>query len=177
MTRSFQGMSAALVVALALLPAKVFAQPDLARVERRLIEGTNTFRRDAGLGPVGVDPALERAARGLARHMARTDEFGHEADGRKASERARASGYDYCRLAENIAYQYSSADFSVAELVRRNLEGWKASPGHRRNLLEPQVLDTGVAVERSARTGRYYAVQMFGRTASDCRHQPRGSTR
>lgn len=52
------------------------------------------------------------------------------------------------------------------ELASRYFEGWKKSPGHRRNMLEASVTDTAVAVARSARTGRYYAVQLFGRTAA-----------
>src|SRR5438094_588411 len=35
----------------------------------------------------------------------------------------------------------------------------------RKNMEEPNVVDTGVAVARSTRTGRYYGVQMFGRPA------------
>ncbi len=33
----------------------------------------------------------------------------------------------------------------------------------RKNMLAPEVTETGVAVARSGKTGRYYAVQMFGR--------------
>jgi len=96
--------------------------------------------------------------------MARTDRYGHAADGSQPADRARARGYDYCLISENIAYQYSSEDFATADLARRNFEGWKDSPGHRRNMLEPAATDTAIAVARSSRTGRYYAVQMFGRS-------------
>jgi uncharacterized protein YkwD len=42
------------------------------------------------------------------------------------------------------------------------VEGWKRSPGHRRNLLAREATQTGVAVARSDQ-GYYYAVQLFGR--------------
>jgi hypothetical protein len=66
-------------------------------------------------------------------------------------------------VAENIAYQFHSRGFRAADLARRVVEGWKASPSHRRNMLNPDAADIGVAVAHSAGSGRYYAVQMFGR--------------
>src|SRR5207253_2501467 len=107
--------------------------------------------------------ALADTARDFAEFMARTDRYGHEADGQQPSQRATAHGYGYCMVAENIAFQYSSAGFRSGELARRFVEGWKQSPGHRHNMLEPDATETGVAVAQSPKSGRYYAVQMFGR--------------
>jgi hypothetical protein len=98
--------------------------------------------------------------------MARTGRYGHTADGREPSDRARAHGYDYCRIAENISYQYSSRGFGTAELATRLVEGWKKSPGHRENMLEEGVTETAVALARSD-SGRYYAVQLFGLPRSE----------
>jgi len=137
--------------------------PDLDQVEDLIVRRTNEFRVERGLARVEPDAALARAARAFADYMARTDQYGHEADGKKPSERARARGYDYCLVSENISYQFSSGPFTTAELARGFVEGWKESPGHRRNMLEPAATDIGAAAARSARTGRYYAVQMFGR--------------
>ena len=55
------------------------------------------------------------------------------------------------------------AGLTVDSLARGLFEGWKHSPGHRRNMLDPDVVDTGVAVALSGATQRYYAVQEFGR--------------
>ncbi len=137
--------------------------PDLDQVEELIVRGTNEFRVGRGLGKVEPDAALGRAARAFADYMARTDRYGHDADGRKPSDRARSRGYDYCLVSENISYQFSSGPFTTAELARGFVEGWKESPGHRRNMLEPAATDTAAAAARSPRTGRYYAVQMFGR--------------
>jgi hypothetical protein len=48
------------------------------------------------------------------------------------------------------------------------VEGWKDSPGHRKNMVEPHVMHTGVAVAHATKQGvqHYYAVQMFGRPRS-----------
>ena len=85
------------------------------------------------------------------------------ADGSRPADRAKKHGYDYCIVLENIAYHYSSAGFSAEELGNKATRGWKQSPGHRKNMLDPDVTDTGVALARSDQTGYYYAVQMFGR--------------
>ena len=83
------------------------------------------------------------------------------------AQRVKIQGYDYCLVSENISYQYSSVDFGTTELADRYVEGWKASPGHRKNMREPAIVDMAAAVVKSPRTGRYYAVQMFGRPKSE----------
>ena len=153
------------VVVAALLAAApaAHAKVDADRVERLVVEQTNDFRKANGLEAARPDAALRRTAEAFAAYMARTDRYGHEADGRTPGERARREGYDWCRVSENISYQWSSHDFETGELARRLVEGWKASPGHRRNMLDGKVTETAVAVARSGKSGKYYAVQMFGR--------------
>ncbi len=160
-------LSAALGLA-ALAAASALAQPrpDLALVERIIVERTNDFRREQGLQPVDPDAKLTAAARYFAQYMARTERYGHEADGTEPADRAMRHGYDYCLVAENLSYQYNSADFHTADLAQRYVEGWKNSPGHRKNMVSPHATDTAVAVTRSEKSGRYYAVQMFGRPKS-----------
>src|SRR5205085_9863408 len=82
------------------------------------------------------------------------------------ADRAKEHGYDYCIVLENIAYQYDSTGFTTEKLGGGFFTGWKESPGHRRNMLDPDVTETGVAIARSADTGYYYAVQLFGRPKS-----------
>src|SRR5262249_11269618 len=63
-------------------------------------------------------------------------------------------------------YQYNSRGFTTDELARGFFEAWKNSPGHRKNMLDPDVTETGVAIAHSDKSGYYYAVQMFGRPKS-----------
>jgi uncharacterized protein YkwD len=142
------------------------AGPNLARAEEEIIHRTNEFRGRKGLGELDVNAELAEAARSFAHYMARTDQYGHTADGKQPAERAVAQGYDYCIVSENIAYQFSSVGFTTAELAQRFFTGWKESPEHRKNILDADVVDTGVAVAQSSRTGKYYAVQLFGRPRS-----------
>lgn len=141
-------------------------EPQLAEASRLVVARTNELRRERRLAAVQPNAALARAAQQFAAYMAGSDRYGHEADGRAPAQRAQALGYDYCLVTENIAFQYSSAGFATDDLARRFVDGWIDSPGHRDNMLDPQATDTGVAVARSARSGRYYAVQMFGRPRS-----------
>ena len=98
--------------------------------------------------------------------MARTGKFSHSADGAEPAARAKRFGYEYCTVAENIAYIFASAGIDTAELARRVFEGWQNSPGHRKNMLDPDVTETAVVIARSAATDYYYAVQLFGRPKS-----------
>lgn len=148
---------------LALGPAAAVAAPDLERVEATITRRTNEFRVEQKLGRLEPDAALDRAASEFAAYMARTDRYGHAADGNQPADRAQARGYGYCWVAENISYQFSSEDFGTDELARRFVEGWKNSPGHRRNMVDPHAVHMANAVARSPRSGRYYGVQMFGR--------------
>jgi hypothetical protein len=140
----------------------------LPRVESLVVEATNAFRRQQGRAKVERNDTLEKAARAFAEYMATTHEFSHEADGSSPSARARLHGYDFCIVSENISYQYSSAGFQAAELARKLVEGWKGSPGHRKNMLEPDVIHTAIAVAHGTGKGlqHYYAVQLFGRPKS-----------
>jgi uncharacterized protein YkwD len=135
---------------------------DLARAVERVVAATNDYRREQGFAAVKPQPQLEQAAREFARYMAKTARYGHEADGREPAHRAQAHGYEYCVVLENIAYHYDSRGFTTAELVQHVVDGWKHSEGHRKNMLDARVIDTGVAIAQGERNGYYYAVQMFG---------------
>lgn len=141
------------------------AKLDIARVEREIVRLTNEFREREGRSTVEKNEELEAAAQYFADYMARTGRYGHTADGSQPSARAEKHGYDYCLVSENIGYQYSSTGFEADALAKQFTQGWIESPGHRENMLDRDVVDTGVAVARSD-DGTYYAVQMFGRPSS-----------
>ncbi len=160
------GMSEAVAVG---APSQVDGQvksPDLDEVTRLIMEGTNRFRKQEGRGELKSRQQLVATARDFADFLARTDKFSHDADGNEPIERAKKHDYAPCIIAENIAYEYSSAGFATEDLARRFIEGWKKSPGHRENMLDPDVLEAGMAVAQSKESSKYYAVQVFGRPRS-----------
>ena len=141
--------------------------PDLAKTELAIVERTNAFRGEQGLGALRRNATLDRAAQSFARYLATSGTFAHEADGRTPSQRVRAAGYWYCNIAENLALNLDSRGFTVEKLARDTVEGWKGSPGHRRNMMLPGVTEIGVAIAK-APTGdpKFLSVQLLGRPAS-----------
>lgn len=140
--------------------------PDITEATARLFRGTNALRVGDGKMALQASPELTAAAVSFAVFMADTERYGHEADGMIPADRAKKAGYDACIVAENLAYQYLSTGFTTDELVAALLEGWMDSRGHRANLLDADVTQLGVAIARSKKSGKYYAVQLFGRPRS-----------
>jgi uncharacterized protein YkwD len=88
--------------------------------------------------PLRHSPALQAAAQVHAEDLAATGGLSHVGrDGSTVTDRVRRSGYDACRTAENVA--------SGQPDIRSTIASWMASPGHRANILDPQVTDFGFA--------------------------------
>lgn len=142
------------------------SSPDLAKTAELITTLTNQFRARHDRHELTKNDRLSRAAQDFADYLARTDTFSHTADGKQPSQRVRAQGYEFCLVAENIAWEYNSAGFTTKELARAFMTGWRHSPEHRKNLLDPDLDEIGVGVARSKKSGHYYAVQDFGRSQS-----------
>ena len=142
------------------------AEPNLPAAEQQLFAATNAFRASQGLAPLRLSEMLTHAATYFADYMARHHKYGHTADDHEPWERAKMAGYDYCVVDENIAWELSSAGFSTADLAQRLIHAWENSPEHRKNLLDPDVVELGVGIAHDSESGKYYAVQDFGRPKS-----------
>ncbi len=149
-------------------PERVYApekRPKLAEVARRIVDMTNDLRKQKEVAKIKLNPQLSKAAGYFADYMARTSRYGHKADGQAPDSRAKKYEYQPCIIAENIAYDYNSSGFTMEELAKSLFEGWKASPGHHRNMVDPDVIEIGVAIAQSE-GGYFFAVQDFGRPES-----------
>lgn len=127
--------------------------------EQVIVDLTNRARADDGLAPLAVDPGLQRAARIHAENMARLNRLSHElseTDTPSLADRARAAGYRYSMLGENIAFNYYSPSQAV--------DGWLDSEGHRRNILTAEYTQIGVSLAYNS-FGQPYYIQVFGRPA------------
>jgi Cysteine-rich secretory protein family len=140
--------------------------PDITKTELAIIELTNVFRAEQKLAPVKQNPVLTAAARAYAKFLASSDMFSHTADGRQPSDRVKAAGYSYCRTSENLALNLDSRGFVTAQLARDAVEGWKNSPGHRKNMEAQHVTEIGVGIAKSKTEEKYLSVQLFGRPMS-----------
>ncbi len=143
-----------LVVAL-LAGVRGWAQMPVQSVaEQYLVAAANADRATRGLGPVHRDAHLEAAARQHAYEMVRHGEISHQFSGEAdLAARAGEAGAHFSMISENVAEAPNAAQI-------HNL--WMNSPGHRRNLLDPNVDAVGISVIRDQ--GEYYAVEDFGRT-------------
>lgn len=95
------------------------------------------YRTARGLPAVSVDEALSRLAQDQANAMAKADNLSHEVGGRNFMSRIKASGYDAQRAVENVGAGYHT----LAEAF----SGWRDSPSHNKNMLEPGVTRMGIA--------------------------------
>lgn len=138
---------------------------DAARIEGRVLELSNDFRHSNGLAALRPDPALTTAARAFAAYLARTGRFAHDADGSGPGERAQAAGYAYCEVAENLSTETSVVALTPERRAEDAMQGWRTSPGHRRNLLLARAVDTGVGASSSPASPQV-VVQLFGQPRS-----------
>jgi uncharacterized protein YkwD len=100
--------------------------------------------------PLTWNDQLAQAASAHAEDLQQRNRMGHTgSDGSTVSERARRVGYRWSLVGENVAWNYPSPEAVV--------QGWKESPGHCRNLMNPGFREMGAA-EAGA-----YTVQVLGR--------------
>ena len=159
MCRSMRRLSSASVAALAL----ALAPPVAAGPADSVLSAVNAARAKAGCAPLRMNAKLSAAAKGHARAMAEQNFFAHTGkDGVRLPARIARQGYDYQSAAENIAAGQESA--------REVVQSWLQSKGHRRNMLDCQMTETGIAVvyqaddrpiDGSQYPLRYYWVQVF----------------
>ena len=70
-------------------PFRPASRADLDVAEQEIAELTNEFRKEQGLATVHSDSRLHATAQDFAEYMARTDRYGHTADGRSSSQRVK----------------------------------------------------------------------------------------
>lgn len=130
---------------------------DLDRVRAEMLAQVNAARKKAGAPPLRSNSKLDLAAQRHAEDMLARNYFAHESpENKTVRDRARAAGYDWRAIGENIA----EGQFSVDEVM----DTWLHSPGHRRNILDPgfKELGAGLALGRSGGGYRVVWAQAFG---------------
>jgi uncharacterized protein YkwD len=134
-------------------------------LERRIFQLTNDARRKNGLPPLAWDDNLTLKAREKSDDMLQKNYFSHTSpEGKTLKDRMQeekpATIRNLSRIGENI-YMGSRLDYAVDIKTQARLivDGWMTSPGHRRNILDPNYTHLGVGV--SARDKMCYATQVF----------------
>ena len=124
----------------------------------QVVELVNRERASAACPALAVHDTLMRVAQAHAQDMADNDFFDHTgSDGRSTFQRLLDAGYSYRLAAENIAAGVATPAEAVAF--------WMDSPGHRANILNCALRETGVGFVAdpgdSLNYGTYW-VQTFG---------------
>jgi uncharacterized protein YkwD len=142
----------------------------LASLEERMVELTDQRRAAAGVAPLEADPGLERVARAHALDMLARDYMDHVGpDGRDVGDRVailhrRFIGGTGENLAEHQGIGVAQLADQAGPLAAKMVAGWMDSPGHRKNILEPDYLHLGLAA--AGEGDRLVIVQVFGRRSA-----------
>ena len=128
----------------------------LAALEAQLHDGVNAARERHYRVRLRPEPALSRAARSHSADMAARRYLSHEnPEGENPMDRIqRAGARGFNLAAENVGMT------SRVDPNREILEGWLASPVHRKNLLGPAFNATGIGIARAA-DGTLYYTQLY----------------
>jgi uncharacterized protein YkwD len=131
--------------------------PQPSAEERLLLDSANREREAAGIQPLKWDDALAVAARQHAQTMASQNLLLHQClNEPPVDQRAAQAGAKFSMIAENIAVGPNP------ETIHNE---WMHSPGHRKNILNPDVTAVGIAATRGS--GGLFAVQDFSRPVAD----------
>jgi uncharacterized protein YkwD len=144
----------------------LLAQPVWAgAAEDQVLAAVNKARAGAGCSALTVNAKLVAAAKGHAKAMAEQNFFGHASkNGAKFSSRIKAQGYRFSKVAENIGAGQSAAVGIMQD--------WMDSAGHRKNILDCALSETGIAVvyqpddaplKGQKYAMKYYWVEVFAR--------------
>ena len=140
-----------------LTPAALFALPPrTTSAEGQLFYSVNRERAAQGLDALQWDDALASAAREHASQMALHNLMSHQLAGEpELLTRASAAGARFTVIAENVAVGPDPATIHTA---------WMHSPGHRANILSPELSAVGIAVVPG--NSGLFAVQDFSESSA-----------
>ena len=99
---------------------------------RSLAALVNQYRASHGLPALIVDATVAGLAREHSAAMAKAGQLNHD----DFPSRVRRSGLAMC--VENVGWNYRSPE--------GQFDGWRASPGHDRNMLDPRVERMGIGI-------------------------------
>ncbi len=145
-----------LLLAISLWSLPLLTQAANVQSESLIIK-TNHIRQSHGLEVLTSDPALNEAAAIKAHDMFEQQFFAHTSPGGTTPwNYFYQSGYRFTTAGENLALEPSPADDPMA--------AWMASMDHRKNILNPQFTDIGIAIVSGTFQNQptTFIVQLFG---------------
>lgn len=151
-------------------------------LERQMLDLINAERISLGLDPLRLELRLNESAEDHSQWMINTDRFSHTGIGGSSStDRMRDAGFDFTgswQSAENIAWQSVRGQPGLSDDVVDLHQGLMNSPGHRANILNPNLEVIGIGIERGEYNGwdGLFVTQNFARTSAPVQIDNGGST-
>lgn len=104
-----------------------------------LLSETNKMRAAEGIPELSFNSKLDKAAQLKAQDMAAQNYWAHNTpEGKEPWVFIDMSEYKYAKAAENLAYGFEDSKSTVS--------AWMNSPGHRANLMDPELQEVGFGV-------------------------------
>lgn len=140
-------------------PAALEAIDVDAAAEEMMLALANRTRDRVGLPPLSMDPALRDVARAHARDMYLRGFFAHETPecglidsapaGRQAGPKPEGCTDPFDRMrAGDVRFRVGGENLALAPSAEAAHRGLVASPGHRRNIVNPSFTRAGIGVIR-----------------------------
>lgn len=127
----------------------------IAQMEDQVWQQINEQRQRYGLSPLRLNRQLSLVARSHSQRMARYNFYSHiDPQGHNHRRRVEASGLSAYLIGENLMKCIRSND--PAGL---SVSSWMKSPAHRKNVLLPEMKETGVGIWQQGET--VYVTQIY----------------
>ncbi|MEM1385914.1 MAG: CAP domain-containing protein [Pseudomonadota bacterium] len=144
-----------------------------SQTELLMLELINEERTSRGLDPLEINNRLNEASEDHSEWMLDSGTFSHQGEnGSSHRDRIEAANYELegsWRTAENIGWQSERGAPGIEDDVRDIHQALMESPGHRANILNPELEDIGIGIEEGDFRG-FEAVmitQKFGTSAAE----------
>lgn len=131
---------------------------------KNILSIINKERNERGLRSLAFDYELNISAQKKSQDMLSNAYFAHtRLDGKPFTYFIDYAGYDYIKTSENLA----RGNFTTSSEI---VEAWMNSIGHRQNILDSTMVDTGIGIVFGEYKGSdtYFITQHFGRPRGTC---------
>lgn len=122
-----------------------------SEVELLMLDLINEERASRGIAPLAINNALNASSEDHSAWMLGANVFNHTgSDGSSATQRIMAADYALegrWGTAENLGWQSERGAPGIEDDVRDIHQGLMESPGHRANILNPDLEDIGIGIE------------------------------
>jgi len=126
-------------------------------LERMIYINVNSIRERHNLPALEWAADVAEVARRHSQDMAGRGYFAHEnPEGELVDDRLKKEGVVFTVSSENI---FKCTNYP--DVVKQTIEGWMESLGHRANILNKEVNETGVGVYKVKGKNEYYITQNF----------------